>query len=460
MAILMEASSYVKTFKCPYCSFRGDRAKLITHIDTKHEDMIPKEYTATRIVFNLINKKEKGYCTECGDETAWNEDKARYERLCNKPTCAASYKRKIEARIKNIHGKTSKELLGDAKHQEKMLAGRRISGTYKFSDGETRSYTGNNERKALEAFDKFYKCKSTDILSPGPVVQYDFEGKKHMWITDIYYSPYNLVIECKDGGANPNNRPMESYRAKQIAKEKAIVKDGKYNYLRLTDNNFQQLFLIMAELKMQLVENNKDERVVHINESMMGDVANMMPMGNKNNVYIVNYLAPNTFSPEQAVTRDFKLSSLFVQNDYGIIEKKDSSFLEDCSYEIFVTESIDGYNKVKKAYLSGKVKDINYVYEAITGHKRLTTDQIYTESCLKEVNSYHDFMNNIQSITEATLKHSEDTFTEVSLEDDYQICMDRNGYFLRNRKTEYRTESKIENKFSETEILIIKGGVL
>ena len=32
---------------------------------------------------------------------------------------------------------------------------------------------------------------STDILSPGPKFKYEYNGKNHIWITDIYYIPYN-----------------------------------------------------------------------------------------------------------------------------------------------------------------------------------------------------------------------------------------------------------------------------
>jgi hypothetical protein len=33
-----------------------------------------------------------------------------------------------------------------------------------------------------------------------------------------------------------------------------ITNMGEYNYLRLTDNDFSQLFTMLAELKMQVVE--------------------------------------------------------------------------------------------------------------------------------------------------------------------------------------------------------------
>ena len=44
-----------KTFKCPYCNKRKTRIDLIKHVDRVHADLLPLEFTATRIVFNSIN---------------------------------------------------------------------------------------------------------------------------------------------------------------------------------------------------------------------------------------------------------------------------------------------------------------------------------------------------------------------------------------------------------------------
>jgi len=58
---------------------------------------------------------------------------------------------------------------------------------------------------------------------------------------------------------------MVDYRAKQEAKEKMITNLGTYNYLRLTDNDFSQLLSILAELKMNAVE-DKTENIYRINK--------------------------------------------------------------------------------------------------------------------------------------------------------------------------------------------------
>lgn len=239
----------VKKYKCPYCEKRCERDKLQYHIGKDHQDMIPQDYTAARVAFNYLNKKTEGHCIICGGVTDWNEDKKRYERLCNNPTCKKKYVKMTEDRLKKARGVTKKEMMNDPKHQDEMLRNRSISGTYKFEDGGRINYVGSYEKNLLEFMDKFLQVQSTDIQSPGPTVEYIFEGKKHFWITDFYYIPYNLVFDIKDGGKNPNKRDMAEYRAKQYYKEKAIKDQGEYNYIRLTDNQFDQLIEIMIDLK-------------------------------------------------------------------------------------------------------------------------------------------------------------------------------------------------------------------
>ena len=245
---------YKKKYKCPYCDERFERAKLSTHIEKKHNELIPEGYTASRVAFNTMNHKTVGHCIICGKETDWNEDKCRYERLCNSKKCHRQYVKLTEERLKAARGVSKSEMLSDPSFQDKMLKGRSISGTYKFSDGGKIDYVGTYEKNFLEFMDKFLHVQSIDIQAPGPTIEYYYEGKKHFWITDFYYIPYNLVLDIKDGGKNPNNREMPEYRAKQKAKEKAIASDGRYNYIRLTDNQFDQLIEIMLDLKDAMID--------------------------------------------------------------------------------------------------------------------------------------------------------------------------------------------------------------
>lgn len=251
-----------KRYLCPYCDFRGYRSELIEHVEEEHEDLIPKDYTASRVVYNHINKKDHGSCMICHKETKWDESKQRYDSLCGRPKCKEEYIKVVRSRMVKKYG--TYNLLKDAEFQKKMLENRSISGKYKFADGGSVGYVGSYEKKFLEFMDVFLHIKSYDIMSPGPSIPYKYNGKEHVWITDFLYEPYNLVFDIKDGGDNPNTRDMKEYRAKQIAKEKAIAEYGDYNYIRLTDNKFDQLILIMMELKDKVED---DKPLIRINES-------------------------------------------------------------------------------------------------------------------------------------------------------------------------------------------------
>lgn len=281
---LMEAASsvYKRKYQCPYCNDKYDRVKLVDHIEKKHAEFIPKDFTASRIVFNIVNKKEKGKCTICGKESPWDEDKCRYDRFCS-DKCKKAYEQLAAERLKRVRGMTKQEMLKDPEYQNNvMLANRSISGKYKFQDGAIRTYVASYERKFLEFVDKFLNVKSEDLETPGPIIEYKFKGETHKWITDEYYVPYNLVFDIKDGGDNPNKREMPEYRAKQIAKEDAIRRQGKYNYIRLTDNKFEQLIELMLELKELYIENNGEYNpIIRINESTVLESKKAKDLGPK-----------------------------------------------------------------------------------------------------------------------------------------------------------------------------------
>jgi len=261
--------SRIVTYKCLYCDNRYTRQDLVTHIEEEHEHEIPEGFSAFRLVFNYVNHKPLSYhgkCTECGKQTPWDENKGRYDRQCGRKVCHDSYVKKFEENMMKTKGVT--RISATEEGQKKMLAARKISGTYKFSDGGEKTYCGSYERKALEFMDKVLQIKSADIMAPGPILEYDHEGKTHLYITDFYYQPYNLIIEVKDGGDNPNKRNMPEYRQKQIEKEKYIIKHTNYNYLRLTNNDLEQLWSVFSMLKLQMIENT-GERVIHVNEAVL-----------------------------------------------------------------------------------------------------------------------------------------------------------------------------------------------
>lgn len=254
---------------CPLCRRKDFKDKLIRHIEKDHEDIIG-DISAEQFLYDKTHPGS-GKCIVCGNKTDWNEKTGKYHRLCSNPRCKEEMRAKFKKNMIRVHGKVS--LLDDAAHQAKMLANRSISGTYVYSDGTKFTYTGSYEYKAIEFMDKVLHCNSKDIIMPGPVIDYtDQYGNSRQWITDIYYVPYNLIIEVKDGGDNPNNRQMDEYRAKQVSKEAELIKLGEYNYLRLVDNKFVQLMEVLALLKDQEInEPNTDNKIIRINESAVYD---------------------------------------------------------------------------------------------------------------------------------------------------------------------------------------------
>lgn len=374
--------------KCPFCDDRYTRVDLVNHIDDNHEDMLPKDFTPFRYVFNYVNKKPVSYhgkCTECGGPTPWDENKGRYDRQCEKKSCRESYVKKFEENMMKTRGVT--RITATEEGQLKMLANRKISGTYVFADGGKRTYCGSYEKNALEFMDKCLNIKSDDILTPGPILEYSFEGKTKIYITDFFYQPYNLIIEVKDGGDNPNKRNMPEYRAKQIAKEQFIIKHTNFNYLRLTNNNLSQLLSVFMDLKLQMVENT-GERVIHVNESVDNPILEAMTMSgyapivgtfDRNSVYIVNYLQNNVFSggeDEYADKFDFAITPSVLSDSIVYIDKKDNTLVRGSKKDIKIkngkyykiNKSIEEATKLLYDYIGKQVPDY-FIYETLTGEK-------------------------------------------------------------------------------------------
>ena len=397
-----------RTYKCPFCEARFTRADLVNHIGDKHENELPEDFSPFRYVFHYVNKKPltyHGICTECKGPTDWDEERGRYKRQCNKKACHDSYVKKFEANMMKTKGTT--RISATKEGQVKMLQNRKISGVYKFQNGAEKPYTGQYERKALEFMDLVMNLDPNDIMAPGPILEYTFKGKTHIYITDFYYQPYNLIIEVKDGGANPNKRDMPEYRAKQIEKEKYIIKHTNYNYIRLTDNNFKQLIKVFLDLKMQMVENNGD-RVIHVNENnkelqeWMSMVSYAPVIGMKQNsdcVYIRNYMQNNVFSGH-CLSDDYKFDKLIRIDESGILVKENilPDKYEFDNHVICIPISKDEVSKKICDYIGKEVNE-SFFYETLFNKKEYTYDQIYTENILI-LPSFENTMNILTSVME------------------------------------------------------------
>ena len=274
-----------KRYKCPYCELRDERKKLIAHIDKRHEEMLPEGYDGARTVYDMINHTNgHGTCRVCKKDTPWNMSSHRYDVLCGNPKCKEAMREEYKKNMLRVKG--TYNILNDPEQQQKMLANRKISGKYRYSDGTIFTYTGSYEKKLLEFEDYVMNIPSKDIMMPGPTIEYMYNGKKHFYIADQLYIPYNLIIEIKDGGDNKNGKEtpgMIASREKTIEKEKVITDKGEYNYLRLTNNDFVQLIEIFMELKENYMSGN-DSKVVRIHEGTKSVIdSNYKPKGKEYN---------------------------------------------------------------------------------------------------------------------------------------------------------------------------------
>lgn len=455
-----------RKFQCPYCDYKGLREDLVDHIEKRHPNEIPEEWTAARVVYKVVNGRSEGICMVCGGPTEWNEDRWKYEKLCSdkcKKELAAKYAKNTE----NVYGAGYK-VYEDPEHQQKMLNARRISGKYKFRDGGEVSYTGNYELERLKFMDNAMNYKSWEIMSPGPVIEYMMDGKKHFWITDCYILSHNLVIDDKDGGDNPNNRNMEEYRRKQLAKEATIKKQGKYNYLRLTNKDFSQLLYALADIKSRMIDdvemNKPYETYAYINENAAIMGAFPPDAAHTRHVTITPFMMNNAFGGDSTYIGMSKGSTgdmLYVSDDGKLKKKKARDVYESCPNQPFKTTiNPEALLRIYEAYINQEEVDKSFLYEVATGKRLYDMDQFHFDPLLEAVDIEKE-IKYINLIEEASLRREANlalngvdfsigVFTDTEmyksnrLLEGYrhlQLKQDPKGYFVFNESTGKRTPS-------------------
>lgn len=375
-----------KRYKCPYCEKRLERDKLILHVEDKHEDLIPETYTPTQVVFNSINKKTHGTCVVCKQPTKWNEKAGKYNRLCDNPKCKEKLRNEFKQNAVNAHG--TYNFAADPEFQQKMLKGRKISSTYTFTDGGKIDYVGSYEKKFLEFCDKVMNIDSKDIIGPGPTIEYMYNGELHYWITDFYYIPANLVLDIKDGGNNPNTRPMEEYREKQIHKEKAIISLKKYNYLRLTDNNFLQFMEILAELKIKAMDSKAYDNtmIAKIHEQTIKEISTVPSQwATDANVMIANTMAGERV--HSISSSDFNDSILIDDDELGITKIDKEEFKKKYGIEEqFLYPKNEKYYKLLEAVKNNDDNIYKGIYANLSSFDKVyMEEQIYFDKEFKKL---------------------------------------------------------------------------
>lgn len=239
-------------YKCKICGKKyTELSGLYSHIEKKHAEAIPMDMSVQQFYYFMKTGRQNGNCVMCKKPTTWNKNTNKYNRFCGDPACKAEYVRIAKSRMIAKYGKV--HLLNDPNKQREMLANRKISGKYRWSDSNIETiYTGSYELDFLKTLDNFFEWDPIDISMPSPhTYTYMYEGEQKFYIPDVFIHSLDLEIEIKDGGDNPNNH----YKIQAIDKEKERLKDEvmtsqkMFHYIKITNKNYTNLFEFLKEVK-------------------------------------------------------------------------------------------------------------------------------------------------------------------------------------------------------------------
>lgn len=257
-----------KPIHCKFCErILKDEESYASHIDRMHHDMMIPGMVPRQFVYYLRTGKTHGSCVICKKETRWNDKTNKYHRFCDNPKCKEIYRETFKNRMMDKYGKVT--LLNDPEQQKKMLAARKISGEYQWSDRNPLhkfNYTGSYEHDFLLFMDHVLDFDPSDIMMPSShVYYYIYQNEKHFYIPDCFIPSLDLEIEIKDGGDNPNNHPkiQEVDKAKEHLKDE-IFKSPKipFNYLKIVNKEYMKFFKYLEEAKEQELEGNNRKIVM------------------------------------------------------------------------------------------------------------------------------------------------------------------------------------------------------
>ena len=246
------------TIHCKYCNRElKNYDQYAAHLEMKHRELIPPDMTSWQFIYYLRTGKTHGTCVICKGDTKWNDKTHKYHRFCDNPKCKEKYKEQFRNRMIGKYGKVN--LLNDPEQQKKMLANRKISGTYKWSDHIHEStYTGSYELNFLEFLDNVMNFDPEDVLSPSPHTYfYEYEGKKHFYIPDFFIPSLQLEIEIKEGtNMHPKNLAVD--KVKEKLKDEVMKSNASsFNYLKIVEKNNIKFFVYLEEAKKRFAEDDK-----------------------------------------------------------------------------------------------------------------------------------------------------------------------------------------------------------
>lgn len=244
--------------KCKLCEKKlVSKQALISHIERVHAASIPKGWSSARYENYLRTGKTEGRCVECHKPTTWNETTGKYNRMCGSEACRKKSRERASKNYIGLHGKPYS--INNPEQQAKMIYGRKNSGTYIFEDDKEKTYEAKYDSSYgldfLEMIDTLLSWDGQDVSAPSPhVYWYEYEGKKHFYIPDVYLHTINCEVEIKDGGDNPNMHPKIQAvdKVKEAAKDKVMESlKGQVNYIKICNKDYSGFFEMLSRLKAQ-----------------------------------------------------------------------------------------------------------------------------------------------------------------------------------------------------------------
>ena len=182
----------------------------------------------------------------------------------------------------------------------------------------------------------------------------------------------------------------------------------------------------------------------------------MIGINNKPSAYVVPYIKRGSFAMDYAITDDPNLEHILTIDTSGEIIPKDFKFLdEECDqYWLF---------KYNETPFKNSKQNPQNLYEAVTGKRLLTPDQIFYDSEFESVLTPNEKLKVEERCLEATLRGSKGTPVPFIVEESRCIdtsCIeyygDDEGYYGYNHKTGLRTKTyKNHTDIPDEELMFI-----
>lgn len=325
-----------KKIKCPLCDERYKSIEgLYEHLEDEHDDEMPKDFTPARYMYYIKTGKVSGSCVIDKKPTEWNESTGKYHRFCNNPKCKEEYVNIFKNRMINKYGKVN--LLKDPEQQKKMLAHRKISGEYKWTDGTKVTYIGSYEKEFLQFLDVFMNFESSDIMAPSPhTYYYKYNGEELFYIPDFYIPSLKLEIEIKDGGNNPNmhGKIQAVDKVKERLKDEVMYAQKDYDYIKIVNKNYDNFFEYLLQKKEDFIRDNED-------------VIDVEPVKEAN---LYGYITRQDIEPSK-IKSPQDLNNILNTYQYGILTKDKKTLTNDLTsdefFEVYRSLSVEDFETYK-----------------------------------------------------------------------------------------------------------------